>query len=138
MPFKWGKWTKNRVFELMKSLVIIFFSIWSIMKVYIIWEESVYWDMVRNTFDQSEGRIFKSIISLEQIDEMPWFCNRSIKILLKNIREGMIMNMVMAFKVMVSQEWSDECSWFLHADINWRKLNVPVIFFWWVWLKKAF
>ena len=68
--------------NLLKSLVFNFFSIWSIMKVYIIscvlaqihiFEKSGSWDSGINALGQSDYRIFKSTISLEQNDEKAWF-----------------------------------------------------------------
>ena len=51
-------------------------SIWSIMEVYInfcmlekILKSFVFWDLCQNVLDQSDYRIFKSTISLEQDDE---------------------------------------------------------------------
>ena len=38
-----------------------------------VWEKSGSWDMGQNTLGQSDYRIFKSTISLEQNDEKVWF-----------------------------------------------------------------
>ena len=58
------------VLNLMKNLVINFHSIYSILKIFIfIWEKSCFWDKGQNRLSQSDCRISKWTISLEQIDE---------------------------------------------------------------------
>ena len=70
------------VLDLLKNLVINFFRICSLMKIYIIChdlhkshirETSGSWDMGKNTLAQSDYRIFKSTISSEQNDEIGFF-----------------------------------------------------------------
>ena len=74
----------NGFFNLLENLVIFFWT-WSITKVYIIgsilpqitshiWGKSGSSDMIQNALNQSDYRIFKSIISLKQNDEDQIFC----------------------------------------------------------------
>ena len=66
----------------MENLVINFFGIWSIKKVYVnccilaqivYLGKSVSWDMGQNALGQSDCKILKSNLSLEQKDEKAWF-----------------------------------------------------------------
>ena len=66
-------------FNLKRNLVINFHWIYSIMEIcsvpteILFWEESCFWDMGQNAHCQWDSRIFKSVISLEQIDETASF-----------------------------------------------------------------
>ena len=61
-----------------------FFSIWSLMKVYItviaaclnkfhIWEKSGSWDKAQNALGQSDGWIFQLAVSHKEINGINWF-----------------------------------------------------------------
>ena len=108
LPKKWGKWAKNRqkwgFFNLLENLVIIFFWIWSVMKIYIICcipakipylGKTFFLRYEPNSFRQSDYRIFKSTISLRRSDEEVWFSAcwyrfMEIRSWLKNIGVGMV------------------------------------------------
>ena len=107
---KLGKWVKNRpkigFFNLKSNLVINFHSVCSIMKIYIIWcvpaqilcwKKSFFWDIAQNAHIQWHCRIFKSVISQEQIDETAsffvcWYKFPKIKSWFKISRLGMVKN----------------------------------------------
>ena len=101
---KWGKLAKPGVLWMyMKILLLFFFSIWSIIEVYInfcmlgkIFENFGSWDMCQNLLGQSDYRIFKSTTSLEQNDEVwfftCWYSFIEIKSWLKNIGMGVVIN----------------------------------------------
>ena len=61
------------------------------------WKKSGSWDMGQNAVGQSDTKIFKSFISLEQNDEKAWFfvcwyISKEIKSWLKNIGAGIVLN----------------------------------------------
>ena len=45
------------------------------------------------------------------------------------------LDLVGYLKSVASQEWTNEMSWFLHADTNLGNLKVTLIFIGWVWTK---
>ena len=87
------------------------------------WEKSGSWDMGQNVLGQSDCRIFKSTVSLEQNDEKAWFftcwCRFvEIKSWSKNILVGMVKNEygysgLRTLKLAVSQERINWVNWFL-------------------------
>ena len=131
LPQKWGKWAKQGFLNLLENLVINFFWIWSIKKVYInccVLVQIQYlgsgsWNMGQNALGQSDCRIFKSTIFLEQNYEKAWFfecCYRfmEIKSWLKNFRLGLIKNGcdhsgLKTLKLAISQEGIYGINWFL-------------------------
>ena len=85
LPSKLEKWTKNGskngFLNFLKNLVINFYWICSIMKIYITWcvpaqipylRNCYSWDSGQNVLSQSDCRIFQSTISVEQISKITW------------------------------------------------------------------
>ena len=96
-----------------------------------IWEKSGSWDMDQNALGQSDCRIFKSTISLEQIDKKTWFFAcwyrfMEIKSWLKNIEVGVVKSMcghlrVRTLKLALSQEAMNGINWFLVCWYKFKK-----------------
>ena len=116
----------------MKSLVINVFWIWSIMKVYTICcglaqipflRKSGSWDMGQTALSQSDYRIFKSTISLEQNDEKAWifacwYIFMESRSWLKNIGLGIFKNgyghsALRTLRLAVRQGKMNERNWIL-------------------------
>ena len=97
------------------------------------------WDMGKNALDQSDCRIFKSAISLEQNDEQAWFCACCYRFIeinswYKNIGVGMIKNGYghsghKTLKLAVSQEGINGINWYLVCWYKFRKAKKSVIIF---------
>ena len=90
---------------------------------YSIWEKSCSRDIGKNALSHSDCRIFKSIISLEQIDETASFLHvdensQKLKVNWKAFGGGWsklsVANLVLTVKLTVSQERTDGTG-FLHA-----------------------
>ena len=90
------------------------------------------WDVCQNVLGQSDYRIFKSTIPLEQNDEKVWLFARwykfiEIKSWLKNIGMGMLINVCAHsgcrnLKLVVSHKEINGINWFF----NWGKLKVTL------------
>ena len=100
-----------------------------------IWEKSGSWDMGQNALGQSDYRVFKSTISLEQNDEKAWFFGcwyrfMEIRSWLKNAGVSMVKNgcdhsVLRTLKLAVCQ-----------GEMN-GKLKVTLAIFRWWWSKMA-
>ena len=116
------------LFQCMKTQLLNLLLICLIMKVYFdccmlrkIWENFGSWDMCQNVLGQSDCRIFKSTISLEQNGEKVWFFACwykfiEIKSWLKNIGMSMVINVCSHsgcryLKLAVSQIVSNGINW---------------------------
>ena len=94
-------------------------------------EKSGSWDMGQNALSQSDYRIFKSTISLEQNVEKAWFFAcwhrfMEIRSLLKNIGVGMVKNgyghfVLRTLKLAVCQGEMNGINWFLVCWYKFRK-----------------
>ena len=84
-PQKSGNWTKNgpnwNFLDLLENLVINFFSVWSMMNVYVfaaflhkfhIWEKLISWCMGQNALRQSDCMFLISTTSQEKKDQIAW------------------------------------------------------------------
>ena len=84
-PQKSGNWTKNgpnwNFLDLLENLVINFFSVWSMMNVYVfaaflhkfhIWEKLISWCMGQNALGQSDCMFLISTMSQEKKDQIAW------------------------------------------------------------------
>ena len=135
-------------------MAINFHRICSVMKIYIIccvlaqilcWEKSCFWDTGQNALSQSDCRIFKSIISPEQVDEIAWFLHvdansQKLKASWKYFgwagSEMGVGNLVSGlYKFTVPREWTDGRTDFLHAGTNSCKLKGDWEFLGWAWSK---
>ena len=95
------------------------------------WENLDSWDMCQNGLGQSDCRIFKSTISLEQNDEKVWFFAcwyrfMEIKSWLKNIRMSVVINGCVHsgyrnLKLAVSHKEINGINWFLVFWYTFRK-----------------
>ena len=96
-----------------------------------IWEKFGSWDMGQSALSQSDNRICKSTISLEQNDEKAWFfacwCRfMSIRSWLKNIGVGMVKNgcghsILRTLKLAVCQGEMNWINWFLVCSYKFEK-----------------
>ena len=141
-------------FNLLENLVIIFFWIWSIAKVFIncsILAQMPYlrkiWYVGQNALGQSDFRIFKSTFSSEKIVEKAWFYAcwyrfMEIKSWLKKILQSA--RPKMRVSTLVSRLWShlavsEEAivgiNWFLYDGTSSGKLKISLIIFGWRWSK---
>ena len=120
--------------------MIIFFWIWSIVKVYIIccnlqkshiWEKSDSWDMGQNALGQSYYRIFKSnCISWAKLWKSLIFCmfiqiHQNYK-LIENYWNGLVKNgcgysVLRTLKLVVCQGEMNGINWFLVCWYKFRK-----------------
>ena len=117
LPKLW-KWVQN--------LLINFYWICSIMKIYIIccalhkshiWKIFLSWDMGQIVFSQSDCRIFQLTISPEQINEIAWFLHvdtnsHKLKVDQKFLgwtwsEMGVTSLVHRTLKLTISQEWVD-------------------------------
>ena len=122
----------------MKIQLLIFFLIWSIIELYIncfmlgkILENIGSWDTCQNVPSQSDSKIFKSTISLEQNDEKVWFFACwykfiEIKSWLKNTGMGVVINVCAHsdfrfLKLAVSQAVINGINWLLVFWYKFRK-----------------
>ena len=102
--------------------------------------------MRQNALDQSNCRVFKSAISLEQYNEKPDFLNVDrvieIKNWLKNIRVCMVKNRCVhsghrTLKLVVSQEEISRMHWFSVCWYKFRKVKSYFNNFWVVMVKNG-
>ena len=111
----------------------IFFTICCVLNKSYIREKFCSWDLGRNALNQSDCRIFKSIISPEQINETAsflacWYKFTKLKSWVKIFWFGMVKNgydqsVLWTLKFTVSQEWTEGINWFLHVGTNSCKLK---------------
>ena len=97
--------------------------------------------MAQNALGQSDFRIFKSTISLEQNDEKAWFFACWYRFMengswLKNIGLGVVKNgcgysVLRTLKLPVCQGKMNEINWFWFVDTNSWKLKVTLTVFGW-------
>ena len=128
--------------NLLENLVNNVFWIWSLRKFYIFCcilaqisylEKSGSWDMGKNVFGQSDCRIFKSTVSLEENNERAyffacWYIFMEIKSSLENIEVGMVKNRCghsghRTLNLPVSQEGINGINWVLVWWWNFRKVE---------------
>ena len=126
LPQKWGKWAN---LNLLENLFINFFWISLLRKFKLIpvslhksriWEKSTSWDMGQNALGQSDCRIFKSTVSLEQNDEKAsflvyWYRFMEIKSWSKNVGVDMVKNGCgpRTLKLSLPQEGINRINWSL-------------------------
>ena len=157
---KCGKWAKNelkiRIFEFVGKFSHYFFqnlvyneSLYCLLYSYLlyIWEQSGSWDMYQNTLEQSDCKIFKSTISLEQNIEKVWlfacwYQIMKIKSWLTNIEMGLVKNMCghyghRTLKLAVSQEVNNGINWFSLCLYKFRKAKSYFNSFWVVVVKNG-
>ena len=138
------KWTSNGFLNLLENLVI-FFWIWPIMKVWkfplfevfvhksYVWEKSDSWDKDQNALGQSDCRIFKSTISLQQNDEKVlffarWYRFMETKSWLKHFVVDVVINGCGHYS------HRTQCVDILCVDTNSGNLKVSFFIFGWCWL----
>ena len=99
-----------------------------------IWGKSGSWDVDQSAPSQSDCRIFKSIISPEQIDETAslfecWYKFTKIKSWSSFfIRHGQ--SCLWTLNLTVSQEWTDEINWFFANYYKFTQLKRWLKIFW--------
>ena len=106
--------------------------------------KSVSWDMVQNALGQTDCRIFKSTISLEQTDEIAWFficwykCMEIKCWLKKLVNNGCSHSDHRTLNLVVSEEGSNNNNnkliFGMVMQIEPGKLKVTLIIFGWWWL----
>ena len=134
-------WAKNNVFWIYRAISSLIFSQFGLWWKFIlstvflhkphVWEKSGSWDMDQNALGQSDCRIFKSTISLEQNNQKAWFLAcwykfMEIKIWLKIIGVDMVKNGCgqlghRTLKLAVTQEGNNGINWFLMCLYKFRK-----------------
>ena len=109
------------------------------------WGKSGSWDMAQNAFSQSDCRIFKLAISLEQIDEKAWFFAcwyrfKEIKIgweiLWQALSKVGVATLVSGLWLYPKKELMEQTS-FWCVNKNKEKPKVTLIIFGWCWSKRG-
>ena len=94
------------------------------------WEKSSSRDMGQNSLIQSNCRIFKSSVSLEENDGKAWFFACWYKFMeIKSWSKNGLFG-VGTLKSAVSQEWIDEMNWFFACWYKFRKVNSYFANYW--------
>ena len=92
-----------------------------------IWKNSGSRDMKKNAHGQSDCRIFKSTISLEQNDEKDWFFACWYKFIEIVVINGCAHSGHRTLKLVVSHQEINGIDWFWCVDTNSGKLKATLI-----------